>query len=213
MGNSSSSPKINKTDQAIFKLKLQRDSLIKYNTNLGLLLNKDIDQAKIALGKNDKQRALLFLKKKKAHLELLGKTLNQIDTLEELISNIQFKLIEKDFVKSLNNGNKILTVLNQECSVTKVEEVLDKAQDQIELQNEVDAMISQCGLSKVTDEEIEDELRDLEKTVVSDPALSEIEKLPKTDNIPIFPQVGNGKSKDNKEPAAESHRKEQMLAT
>lgn len=231
MGQSSSTPTINKNDQAIFKLKLQRDSLIKYNTNLGLLINNDIDQAKACLARKDRQRALAYVKRRKAHQQLLGKTLGQIDTLEELISTIQIKLIEKDFIQSLQQGSQILKVLNKECNANKVDSVMDEARNQIDIQNEVSDLISHGNLNNINDDEIEEDMAKLEKEVKGETNSNEAEGLvdkitsiPKTDNIPIFPNVDPNieiklkekeeeeKSKQTESDTTNKQKSEQLLA-
>lgn len=158
MGNGSLKPKIGQTDQAIFKIKMQRDSLIKYNSLLNSLIENDLKMAKSNI--SDKQKASFYLRKKKRHTELLSKTLQQIDTLDQMVEAVQMKLVERDFLRSLETGNGLLKTLNKECSVEKVDKVMEEAQEQVEIQNEIGEAF---GIDQ--DEEIEQELLRLEEQV------------------------------------------------
>ena len=86
MGSSASKPpKITPKDKAILDLKVQRDKLKKYQTQLESVRERETQVAQECLRRGDKKRALLALKKKKYQDSLLEKTDNQLMKLEELV--------------------------------------------------------------------------------------------------------------------------------
>lgn len=190
----SSSPKINKNDKVILKLKIQRDSLLKYNGRLGILINNDLDNAKSQLLQGNKPQSIRYLRMKKRHEEILNKTLNQIDSLEQMVLNIEDKLLEKQFISKLAEGNEILRVLNRECSVDKVDQVVEEAMGNIETTNEISDALAN---GVVADEDIEEELRLLQQDISKEIQGKETEdsvaqQLPSIEvSKPVFPAVSN----------------------
>ncbi|ODV95737.1 hypothetical protein PACTADRAFT_41862 [Pachysolen tannophilus NRRL Y-2460] len=192
MGNTSSvsSPRVTPQDKAILQMKLQRDKLIKTQTRLSVIMNKEKQIAIEALQQNNKQRALLALKKKKYQESSINRINDQLISLENLINSIEFKLIEKDFLYGLEQGNKILTQLNKEVSIEKVDKLMDTTQEGIRYQQEVDDMLSQ-RLNRSEEMEVDEELKELERQELGLPEvkkepkelseLSELPEVPKTD--------------------------------
>jgi len=160
MGSSSSKPKskkITSQDKAILDLKIQRDKLNQYQKKIQAVLDREYEIAKINLKKGDKKKALLALKKKKYQEQLIEKIDTQLLNLEELTHSIEYALVEKDVIEGLKAGNDILTKLNKEMSIEKVEDLMNETAEAIEYQNEISELLS--GALTVEDEEaIENEL-------------------------------------------------------
>lgn len=163
MGNTASStPTVNPQDKAIFQLKLQKDKLKQYERRTAQLINSETSQVKLLLREGHKGAAKVLLKRSKYQSTLLENVSNQILNLDNLIHNIEFKIIEKEFLKGLSKGNEILMKLNRELNVNDVTKLIDEVNENIEYQNEVDEMLSHSIVGKDYEDEIDEELQQLE---------------------------------------------------
>ncbi|KAI7902053.1 Snf7 family [Cokeromyces recurvatus] len=151
MGAGASKNKITSQDKAILDLKVQRDKLKRYQKNINVVIEKEIEAAKIALNQGNKKKALLALKKKKYQVQLLDKTEQQLMNLEELTHSIEYALVEKQVLEGLKKGNEVLNEIHKETSIEAVEKLMDDTADAIAYQNEIDEMLH--GLISVEDEE------------------------------------------------------------
>ena len=126
----------------------------------------------------------MLLKKTKYQQKLLEDSSNQLYNLENMIHNIEFKLIEKDFLKGLQNGNAILSKLNNEMKVEDVERLVDEVQDNIAYQDEINEMLSNSVVGQDIEDEIDQELAalELEATPLD-------QRLPKIDGLAKVPEV------------------------
>ncbi|KAH8923173.1 hypothetical protein BT69DRAFT_1219350 [Atractiella rhizophila] len=166
-----SGPKITAQDRAILSLKVQRDKLKQYQKQIEAVLNREQEIAKIALKEGKKDKALTALRRRKYQESLLSKTDTQLETLQNLVSSIEFALIEKDVMFGLQQGNDVLKELNKELSIEKVEKLMDDTAEAIAYQREVDELLS----SKITadeEDEIQRELAALEAEEVRSVILS-----------------------------------------
>lgn len=183
MGNQSSRGiKVTSQDKAILDLKLQRDKLKQYKKKIQVVLDSEVELAKDALKKGDKKRALLALRKKKYQEGMLIKTDEQLETLENLTSSIEFALVQKDVVYGLEQGNKVLKEINQEISLDRVERLRDETEEGIAYQEEVSAMLM-SNISNADEEDVQAELEALEQ--------QERAKLPQKQTT--FPEVPKDK--------------------
>jgi len=154
----SSQPRITTQDRAILDMKLQRDKLKQYQKKIEHILKLEEDIAKQSLLANNKPKALVALRKKKFQENLLSKTDQQLETLQNLVSSVEFSLIEKDVLFGLNQGNQILKEIHQELSLENVERLMGETADSIAYQNEIDELL----MSKMTNEEEEEVHKELE---------------------------------------------------
>ena len=161
MGNTSSNPKITRHDKAILELKLQRDKLLKSRQRLATVVNRENQIAKQCVKAKKFEKAKLALRKKKRQQSLLDNLERQSNTLEELIDTIEFKLIEKDVLYGLEQGNKVLKEINSEMSMEKVEKILDDTEEAVSYQNELSERLGSL-LTNGEEEEVDEELRQLE---------------------------------------------------
>ncbi|KAG0667089.1 Vacuolar protein sorting-associated protein 20 [Monosporozyma unispora] len=98
-----------------------------------------------------------------------------------MLVNIEFKLIESQFLTGLKKGNDILTKLNKEF--TNIDEVISDAQEQMAYQNEInDALAnSVVGVNNFEDE-IDKELDNLGHEINPPSKLD----MPTTEGLPAF---------------------------
>ncbi|KNZ50195.1 uncharacterized protein VP01_454g2 [Puccinia sorghi] len=139
-------------------MKLQRDKLKQYQKKIEHILKLEQDIAKQSLLENNKPKALLALRKKKFQENLLSKTDQQLETLQNLVSSVEFSLIEKDVLFGLNQGNQILKEIHKELSLENVEKLMGETADSIAYQNEIDELL----MSKMTNEEEEEVHKELQ---------------------------------------------------
>lgn len=164
MGQQTSTPKITQQDKAIFQLKQQRDKVKQYQRSLTVLMNKQTELAKKAVLNKEMDKAKFYLKSRKQQDSTIKKTYDQLDNLEHLINTIEFKLIEKDVMYGLAEGNKVLTKLNSGLKVENIEKILDDLEDNKVKVDEVSELLG-TGLTNSEEAEIDDELESLEREV------------------------------------------------
>ncbi|CCG84686.1 protein of unknown function [Taphrina deformans PYCC 5710] len=153
--------KVSNHDRAILEMKLQRDKLKQYQKRIQLVSDRETEVARQCLARGDKKRALLALRQKKYQEGLLDKTDDQLATLEQLTSNIEFSLVEKDVLYGLAQGNKVLKDIHKELSIDKVERILDEGADAVAYQEEISQLIGQ-RISNADEDEVLEELARLE---------------------------------------------------
>lgn len=134
----SRTPIISPRDKAILELKVQRDKLRKYSIKLELVISQELEIAKAQIQLKNNRLARLALSKKKYQESLLLKTENQLLTLEQLTSTIEYALVEKEIIEKLSLGNKVLKQIHNEMDLDKVNKIMDSTADGIAYQNEIE---------------------------------------------------------------------------
>ncbi|KAJ3569058.1 hypothetical protein NP233_g5302 [Leucocoprinus birnbaumii] len=202
MGAKQSLPKITAQDKAILDLKLQRDKLRQYQKTvryyifeLGIgwlsdlaikrqiqhVLDREHAIAKTHLSNGQKDRAMVALRRRKYQESLLVKTDQQLETLEQLVSTIEFSLVEVSVLHGLKQGNEVLKEIHREMNPESVERLLEETQEAREYQREISDMLAN-NLTLDEEEAVQEELRQLEAE-----ALGETEK-PAVE-LPIAPST------------------------
>lgn len=102
------------THRAILDLKNQRDKIQQYQKRITILTDRETEIAKQCLARDDRRRALLALRRKKYQESLLDKTNNQLMQLEQLTSQVEFALVQKDVLYGLQQGTQVLQTINKE---------------------------------------------------------------------------------------------------
>ncbi|CAG8613610.1 6356_t:CDS:2 [Paraglomus occultum] len=173
--------KITPQDRAILDLKVQRDRLKQYSKKIQIVALREKEIAKEALLTGNKRKALLALKKKKYQEALLEKTETQLINLEELTQSIEFALVEKEVLAGLARGNEILKEIHNEISLEQVEQLMEDTADAIAYQNEIEELLS----GKITDEDEEEIMQELE-AIVEEQIASEINaSMPKVPDVEL----------------------------
>ncbi|GEQ68065.1 hypothetical protein JCM33374_g1731 [Metschnikowia sp. JCM 33374] len=164
MGNQPSQPKITAQDKAIYQLKRQRDNLKQYSKRINVVMDRQTALAKQAVQDGKLEKAKIYLRSKKQQQSIVSSTYAQLETLEGLIGTIEFKLIEKDVIYGLSQGNEVLKKLNSEMSVEKIDRVMDDLEDEVLKVDEVSDILG-AGLTNAEEHEVDDELEALELEV------------------------------------------------
>ncbi|KAL8689305.1 MAG: hypothetical protein Q9218_004995 [Villophora microphyllina] len=165
MGNTSSSHKISAQDRAILDMKNQRDKLHQYQKRIAVITDRETAIARECLSRGDKSKALLALRRKKFQESLLAKTDAQLETLEQLTSNVEFALVQKDVIYGLQQGTTVLKQIHAEMGgIEQVEKLMGESEDARAYQREIGDMLS-GKMSNQDEDEVEDELEALEGEV------------------------------------------------
>lgn len=198
MGNQPSLPKITSQDRAIFQLKQQRDKLKQYQRRLGHTIERQTQLAKEAIRNEQPQKAKYYLRSKKQQELTILKTYDQLDNLEQLIGTIEFKLIEKDVLYGLQQGNEVLTKLNLEMSVDKIDKLLDDLEEE---RVKVDEVLDLLGLSNGEEIEVEEEFETLRREALGKVALPDAPAVPVLPEVPTKTPETNNQEESKGEPA------------
>ncbi|KAL4968973.1 ESCRT-III subunit protein VPS20 [Aspergillus stella-maris] len=165
MGNSNSSHKISFQDRAILDMKNQRDKLHQYQKRITVLTDRETAIAKECLAKDDRKRALLALRRKKYQESLLAKTDAQLAQLEQLTSQVEFALVQKDVMFGLQQGTQVLQTIHKEMGgIEGVEKLMGETEEARAYQEEISSMLA-GHLSNQDEDEVEDELEALHREV------------------------------------------------
>lgn len=205
MGQKSSKVQITKTDRAILEVKRSKDEIHKFTRRTDSLIQAERYQLKELIRNNpDNYKSNIkvrFLLKRIHYQEhLLQQASDQLINLENMISTLEFKMVETQFINGLRNGNEILKKLNKEFS--NVDELMDDVQDQIAYQNEINETLSRSivGANDYEDE-LDKELDALEMEVNTKEKKHKVEavNLPSTEGLPSLSKEEQTDQKEQKE--------------
>jgi len=90
------------------------------------------------------------------------KTDGQLEALEQLVSTIEFSLVEVSVLHGLKQGNEILKEIHKELNVESVEKLLGETAEAREYQREIDNMLTN-SLSLDEEEAVQTELMSLQR--------------------------------------------------
>ena len=143
-------------------MKNQRDKLHQYQQRITNITDRETAIARECLARGEKAKALLALRRKKFQETLLAKTDAQLETLEQLTSNVEFSLVQKDVVYGLQQGTSVLKQIHAEMGgIEKVEKLMGENEDARAYQLEISEMLK-GQISNQDEDEVEDELAALE---------------------------------------------------
>ncbi|KAF1919920.1 charged multivesicular body protein-like protein 6 [Ampelomyces quisqualis] len=179
MGNSSSSNKISAQDKAILDMKNQRDKLRQYQKRITVLTDREKEIAKECLAKGQTDKAKLALRRKKYQESLLSKTDAQLAQLEQLTSDVEFALVQKDVLFGLQQGTGVLKEIHKEMGgMENVEKLLADNEEARAYQEEISELLAN-KMSNQDEDEVEDELEALEAELIPPVANTEFPIAPK----------------------------------
>ncbi|KAF2645910.1 charged multivesicular body protein-like protein 6 [Massarina eburnea CBS 473.64] len=165
MGNTNSAHKISAQDKAILDMKNQRDKLHQYQKRITVLTTREKEIAKECLANGDTTRAKLALRRKKYQESLLAKTDAQLAQLEQLTSDVEFALVQKDVLYGLQQGTSVLKAIHTEMGgIENVEKLMGESEEARAYQEEISQMLAN-NMSNQDEDEVEDELEALEAEV------------------------------------------------
>lgn len=181
-------------------MKVQRDKLHQYQKRIAHLTDRETAIAKECLSRGQKSKALLALRQKKYQESLLARTDLQLQQLQQLTSDIEFSMIQKDIVFGLQQGTKVLKQIQAEIGgIENVEKLLADNEEARAYQKEVSDMLG-GKMSNEDEDEVEDELEALDRAVygVKEPEAPRLPDAPR-----LEPKVADTDAEGQKAVAAE----------
>ena len=167
-------------------MKNQRDRLHQYQQRITLITDRETAVARECLARGDKAKALLALRRKKFQETLLAKTDAQLETLEQLTSNVEFALVQKDVVYGLQQGTSVLKQIHAEMGgIENVEKLMGESEDARAYQKEVSEMLG-GQMSNQDEDEVEDELEAMEGEIKGAELSDAVEYPAAPKNEPVF---------------------------
>ena len=143
-------------------MKNQRDKLHQYQQRITVITDRETAIARECLARGDRPKALLALRRKKFQDSLLAKTDAQLETLEQLTSNVEFSLVQKDVVYGLQQGTRVLKQIHAEMGgIEKVEKLMGENEEARAYQQEISDMLK-GQISNQDEDDVEDELEALD---------------------------------------------------
>ncbi|SCU77792.1 LAFA_0A03400g1_1 [Lachancea sp. 'fantastica'] len=209
MGQGSSKIEVTKADKAILQLKLSKDELHRYTKRTEALVFNERERLKLLLRQSPKTgtkdpKARVLLKKVHYQSHLLEQASDQLINLENLVATVEFKLVEKQFMAGLKQGNEVLKRLNNEFK--GADELMDSVADQIAYQDEIDQVLSSSVVGGF-EEELDRELNQLDKEVngtgveqkleLPDVPLNQPQKVPELPSTEELPSLSNQNSQNS----------------
>ncbi|KAL8943090.1 MAG: hypothetical protein Q9216_001290 [Gyalolechia sp. 2 TL-2023] len=144
-------------------MKNQRDKLHQYQKRITVITDRETEIAKECLARGDRSKALLALRRKKFQQSLLAKTDAQLETLEQLTSNVEFALVQKDVIYGLQQGTAVLKQIHNEMGgIEQVEKLMGENEDARAYQREISEMLG-GQMSNQDEDEVEGELEALQE--------------------------------------------------
>lgn len=158
-----------------------------YQKRIATVQTREHNLAKECLALGNRKRALLFLRKEQFQNQLLSKTDQQLATLEELVTSIEFAQVQRDVVFGLEQGARVLQEINSEMSLEKIEKIMDDSSEGIAYQQEVEQLLNE-RITRSDEAAVELELEALESEMVGDSRRSNIhENAGVSSNFPATP--------------------------
>lgn len=160
-------------------MKQQRDKIKIYQKKTETDLEKNKTLAIELFQKGLKDRALIVMKRKKYMEEILQRTDKQLETLESLVSDIEYAQIEVSVVEGLKVGTEALKQLNKLMNVDDIQQMMEDNAEAAEKQREI-AQILQQSSERFDDSEITKELEQIieSQKEPTKPIEDAIEQLP-----------------------------------
>ncbi|KAF3905812.1 hypothetical protein AA313_de0205805 [Arthrobotrys entomopaga] len=202
-------------------MKVQRDKLKAYRKRIQVVLDREHEIAKECLKDGRKDKALLALRKRKYQEQLLNQTDKQLETLEQLTTNVEFALIQKDVLYGLQQGNAVLKQIEKEMSVERAEKILGDTEDALAYQKQVSDLIAQ-NMSNEDQDAVDEEFEALLQQAKVEQRIKQ-GLPPEEEAVPAMPNAPSGEpvsppideiaeEKELKAKAKARERKQQLLA-
>lgn len=212
MGNAGSTPvsnknKITQHDKAILQLKLQRDKLIKCQNQLLVKINSYLQITKQNILNNNKELAKIYLSKIKNLKKMNVNILNQLSNIDSIIDNIEFKLIESEYLNILKISNNSLKSINDQLNLDKIDDLLIENQDNIDLTNEISIKL---GSNYLNDEDVENEINALENDLSLNNDIVVNDKLNTIPDIPITKPHSQSQSQPQTEQESDEEQEQRI---
>jgi len=189
---------------------LQRDKLKQYQKKIQTVLDREQEIARQHVQAGNKVRALIALRRRKYQENLLVTTEGQLETLEQLVSTIEFSLVQQSVLHGLKQGNEVLTQIHKEMNMESVEKLLEETAEAQAYQREIDEMLANT-LSLDEEEAVQAELKAMQEEAAIAARQEDPQKPLELPNVPNDEPVVEGPGRDEV-PAEETRAKVALAA-
>mmetsp|Transcript_90168 Transcript_90168/g.209783 ORF Transcript_90168/g.209783 Transcript_90168/m.209783 type:complete len:243 (+) Transcript_90168:43-771(+) len=140
-------PGVDEHDMALLDLKVQRDQLFGHRRRFEAMLERDEAAARDCIRQSRKTQAMLALRKKKMHDQLLNECLSHLARIDELIENIEITRIQQQSIQALAAGVATMKKMQKETGgVDYINQLMDDRQEAIEAQRELNEALAGAGV-------------------------------------------------------------------
>lgn len=153
-------PQVTPQDRAVLQLKQQRDKIRIYQKRTEQELIKSKELALKLFQNNLKERALIVMKRRKCMEDIIHRTDKQLETLQQLASEIEFTQAEVSVVQGLKIGNEALKQLTSLMNIEDIQQMMEDNQEAAEKQREISDILSKSS-ERFDDSELLQELDEL----------------------------------------------------
>lgn len=191
-------PVVTPQDKAILQLKQQRDKIKIYQKRAESELAKSKELALQLAEKNLKERALVVLRRKKFIEDIINRTDKQLETLEQLVLDIEYNQIQVSVVEGLKVGAEALKQLNSMFAVEDIQQIMDDTADASAKQEEISNLLHQSS-ERYDEDDLLKELKTYQTPAVKEPESQLVqdaglddkpsEKAPKEDAAEALPEA------------------------
>lgn len=161
-------PVVTAQDKAILQLKQQRDKIKIYQKRTESELENNRQLALQLAQKNMKDRALVVLRRKKFIEDIIARTDKQLETLEQLVTDIEYNQIQVSVVEGLKVGAEALKQLNSMFAVEDIQQIMDDTADAAVKQEEISNLLQQTS-ERYNDDDLLEELQRYQTPTVEQP--------------------------------------------
>jgi len=145
--HASPEPQVEDSDRAMLDLKGQKDQIVRQKRKIQQKLTKDEEAARALVKSGKKEQAMLVLRKKKQHQQLVDTCENHLLKLDDLIEQVEMAKVTKEVVEALASGTQTLKKLQQEIgSADHVAKIMDDTADAVEEMQEISDILAGQGI-------------------------------------------------------------------
>ncbi|SBS96693.1 vacuolar-sorting protein SNF7, putative, partial [Plasmodium malariae] len=164
--------------KAILKNREAIDALEKKQVQVEKKIKQLEIEAKLKVEQNQMNNAKILLKRKKLYEQEIENILNNKLTLEDNMINLENMHLHKIAVNALSYAANTHKKFNNEINTQKVEKIIDTIQENKDIQEEINQVLSFNLLNNVDDDEIDKELNLLKEQSLEEKLSAKVNKIP-----------------------------------
>ncbi|KAK9818781.1 hypothetical protein WJX74_006989 [Apatococcus lobatus] len=168
---------ITEEDRAVLSLKTQRRKLTAERTRVEGIIDRELQIARQLIAQKKRDRALLFLKRKKIQEQQVERLDAWLINVEQLLANIETAKRQNRLFDALKQGQVALKELQQEVKIEDVERLMDDTAEAKAYQDEVAQLMGQT-LTPEQDQAALAELESLEDATIQQEVDEQLPSVP-----------------------------------
>jgi charged multivesicular body protein 6 len=151
--------KLNNEEKTILQLQICRDNIKAYIKRLTMNEDKRKQKAKEEVKLGNREKAKIYLSQSKLYKEQATVATGQLTMIQEQVDRIHSAAEQREVIKVLEMGNKVLKDLNEEVNIDKWERIADDMNELKSQQDEIGNFLKNHNIDEQTyEDEINNEL-------------------------------------------------------